>query len=326
MRESSYIPGFDWVRIIGSILVAVTHCGVFMYFYNNTSQFYQLFSLLIPVFFIMSGYLRERSFSRQAVYSQVLKYGAIYLAVNSLAVIYTHINALARFGEFSWTGLIVNLFKGFVCRSDDAYQLWFIPALLYPMLLNAFLDKKGRRIVIVISAALIIAKEIIGNDVLEEEIGNVLSSLPIIGKIFYAQELSRMWRHLLAGSLYTTIGFEIDSWRLKPLALILSAIPVAFLEFHTGHIVISPFLLSIALFLIVKKLPGHFMYPYHAAISLFSGMLYFLHRFEYIFIRGFITDSISLTILLIIAFNLVVTIVVFLFINKGKERGNTAKV
>ena len=68
------------------------------------------------------------------------------------------------------------------------------------------------------------------------------------------------------------------------------------------------------------------MYPYHAAISLFSGMLYFLHRFEYIFIRGFITDSISLTILLIIAFNLVVTIVVFLFINKGKERGNTAKV
>ena len=181
MRESSYIPGFDWVRIIGSILVAVTHCGVFMYFYNNTSQFYQLFSLLIPVFFIMSGYLRERSFSRQAVYSQVLKYGAIYLAVNSLAVIYTHINALAHFGEFSWTGLIVNLFKGFVCRSDDAYQLWFIPALLYPMLLNAFLDKKGRRIVIVISATLIIAREIIGNDVLEEEIGNVLSDDAVIG-------------------------------------------------------------------------------------------------------------------------------------------------
>lgn len=326
MRESSYIPGFDWVRIIGSILVAMTHCGVFMYFYNNALQYYQLFSILIPVFYIMSGYLRERSFSRKAVYSQVLKYGTIYLAVNSLAVIYTHINAFVQFGEFSWTGLIVNLFKGLVCSSDYAYQLWFIPALLYPMLLNAFLDKKGRRIVIALSAALIIAKEIIGNDVLEGSIDTVLSSLPLIGKIFYTHELSRMWRHLLIGTLYTTIGFDIDSWKLKPLPLILSAIPVAFLEFHTGHIVISPLLLSLALFLVVKKVPGHFMYPYHAEISLFSGMMYFLHIFEYLFIKGFITDSIPLTVLLIIAFNLVITVVVFHFINKGKERGKTAKV
>lgn len=326
MRESGYIPGFDWVRIIGSILVAMTHCGVFMYFYNNTSQLYQLFSILIPVFFIMSGYLRERSFSRKAVYSQVLKYGTIYLAVNSLAVIYVHINAFVHFGEFSWTGLIVNMFKGFVCRCEDAYQLWFIPALLYPMLLNAFLDKKGRRIVIVISAALIIATEMIGNEALNGEIDNFLASLPLIGKIFYAYELLGMWRHLLIGTLYTTIGFDIDSWRLKPLPLILSAIPVAFLEFHTGHIVISPFLLSLTLFLVVKKLPGHFMYPYHAEISLFSGMMYFLHIFEYIFIKRFITNSIPLTVLLIIVFNLVVTVVVFHFINKGKERGTTAKV
>lgn len=326
MRESGYIPGFDWVRIIGSILVAMTHCGVFMYFYNNTSQLYQLFSILIPVFFIMSGYLRKRSFSRKAVYSQVLKYGTIYLAINSLAVIYSHINAFVHFGEFSWTGLIVNILKGFVCRCEDAYQLWFIPALLYPMLLNAFLDKKGRRIVIVISAAFIIATEIIGNDVLEGEIERILSFLPLIGKIFYAHELLGMWRHLLIGTLYTTIGFDIDSWRLKPLPLILSAIPVAFLEFHTGHIVISPFLLSLTLFLVVKKLPGHFMYPYHAEISLFSGMMYFLHIFEYIFIKRFITNSIPLTVLLIIVFNLVVTIVVFHFINIGKERGITAKV
>jgi len=310
MKESQFIPGFDWMRIFGSILVVLTHYGVFD---NNLAGIPPLFMMLfftVLTFFIMSGYLASAGFSRERVFKQVIKYGSIYLAISFLLVLYGRIMVcVVDGGQFKVHRLILNFLKCFVHRNQLSGQLWFILALLYPMLLNAFLDGKARRIVIAIGAVFFILNESAGFAI-TGVCTRLTASFPLITKVFTASELAYVWSRLWTGLLFTTIGFDIGSWRIKPVYLLLAAVPFAALDLWVHYTGITAILLSIAFFYWLKGLPGRFLYPYHFEISMFAGLMYFLHMIEKLMLDYFVPENALVKILYTIGFNLAITIVV----------------
>ena len=311
MKEAQFIPGFDWLRIFGSILVVVTHYAVFHQVYVDHPLVYRMLSFVVPAFFIMSGYLCSVGFSRKRVFKQVIKYGSIYLAISFLLVLYGRIMVcVVDGGQFKVHRLILNFLKCFVHRNQLSGQLWFILALLYPMLLNAFLDGKARRIVIAIGAVFFILNESAGFDAITGVCTRLTASFPRITKVFTASELAYVWSRLWTGLLFTTIGFDIGSWRIKPVYLLLAAVPFAALDLWVHYTGITAILLSIAFFYWLKGLPGRFLYPYHFEISVFAGLMYFLHMIEKLMLDYFVPENALVKILYTIGFNLAITIVV----------------
>lgn len=306
------------MRLIGSTLVVLAHLHVFGRAYAVSPTLYRMLGVIVPTFFIMSGYLRKRHFSKERIFKQVIKYGAIYLAVDYCIVLYMHVLEWVDSGQFSITGVAAQMLKGLVCCHSHALQLWFIPALLYPMILNAFLGDRARKIVIDIAAALFIATSTIGDDRLLHWFNELAGSYPAVGKLISGPLLVRRWRHLVTGLLYTTIGFDIDTWKVKPAWLFLAAVPFIVIESLTCYLGVAVILLSILFFYLVKRLPGQFLYPYHLEISLFSCLMYFLHIIEKD-LFGLMTDSIPLLFFLIFGFNLAVTWAVSSFIRRKRQ-------
>ena len=316
--REDYIPGFDWVRLFGSILVVLAHFGVFEGSYESFPTLYRILSFLVPVFFIMSGFLRKRHFSKEALFKQVLTYGAVYLAVDYFTVLYSNVLEWLNCGEFSLKVVAVNLLKGFVCHYPYAPQLWFIPALLYPMMLNAFLNDRTRKIVIAGAAALYVSTIIVGDACMNDWLEELIRSFPLLEKATSRPELFMIWRYFLIGLLFTTIGFDIDTWKIKPAWLLFAAVPFVVIELSTSYLGVSFILLSILFFYLVRRLPGQFLYPFHREISLFSCLMYFLHIIE-MDLFSIITDSIPLNFFLITAFNMALTLAVTSYI-RGKRQ------
>jgi hypothetical protein len=311
MKEAQFIPGFDWLRIIGSILVVVTHYAVFNQVYVDHPLVYRMLSFMIPAFFIMSGYLGSVGFSRKRVFKQVIKYGAIYLAISFLLVLYGRIMVcVVDGGQFKVHRLVINFLKCFVYHNPLSMHLWFIPALLYPMILNAFLDGKARRIVIAIGAAVVILNESAGLDTITGFFTRVTADFPLVTKMFTASELTSLWRRLWTGLLFTTIGFDIGTWRIKPVFILLAAVPFAALDLWVHYTGITAILLSIAFFYWLKGLPGRFLYPYHFEISVFAGLMYFLHMIEKLLLDYSVPGNTLVKILYTIGINLVITLVI----------------
>ena len=319
MKESQFIPGFDWMRIFGSILVVLTHYGVFD---NNLAGIPPLFMMLfftVLTFFIMSGYLASAGFSKERVFKQVIKYGSIYLAISFLLVLYGRIMVcVVDGGQFKVHRLIINFLKCFVYRHPLSRQLWFIPALLYPMILNAFLNGKTRRIVIAIGAAVVILNESVGIDGITGPFTRLTASFPLVTKVFTASELAYAWRRFWTGLLFTTIGFDIGTWRIKPVYLLLAAVPFAALDLWVHYTGVTAILLSIVFFYWLKGLPGRFLYPYHFEISVFAASLFFLHMIVKLMLDHLFSGNTLVKILCTIGFSLFITIVVS-FLSRRKK-------
>ena len=294
---------------------------MFAHIHDVYPTLYKLASVVIPVFFLMSGFLCARGFSKERVFRQVRRYGIIYLVIEFFVILWFRILVCQEVGYFNWPRFGVNLLKCFVCYNDRAIHLWFMPALLYPMLLNAFLDARKRKVVIAIAAAVYIFNSAGGSKAfLLPLFDSLTTACPSFGKVFSSAELLRMWGTYTVGLLYTTIGFDIADWKIKPSYYLLAAVPFAVFDLSVHYIGVAVIFLSLAFFYWVKGLPGKFMYPYHLEISLFSGAMYFLHLFEKRFIIRFITDNIVLNLLIIIAFNLFLALAISYFVRR-KDTG-----
>ena len=280
---------------------------------------------LVPVFFIMSGFLRKRHFSKEALFKQVIKYGAVYLAVDYLAVLYVHIKMWLGGGGFNPAEVATFMLKGLFFNYRYVGQLWFIPALLYPMLLNAFLNDRSRKIVIAVSAVLFVLLNILGDARLGSWLGEKFSSFFRVADSVSASGMMLRWRRVLIGLLFTTIGFDIDTWKVKPSWLLVCAVVFWIIESSTCYLGVAVILMSILFFYLVKRIPGQFLRPYHMEISLFSCLMYFLHIFERNIFHTF-TDSRPLNFFLIFTLNLAVTVAVSFIVRRKRQAPELERV
>lgn len=309
MQAEKFIPGFDWFRIVGCILVAATHYGFFRYFYDNYNSLYLILSEGVPVFFIISGYLCGREFSRQRAIKHAVRYGIIYFVLEiSIQILYFARLSLQT-GEIHLLDFLANVVRCFVLETSKMNllrQLWFLHALICSLVLNAFMTPRTRRFVLAAVFILRIALAQIGDERITLFYEHILAALPLRWHIIHAEELTKTLGRFLTGFLFTTIGFDIKTWHVKVAHLLLLSLPFAVFEAFVYPLNLTVVFLSIALFFWLKQLQGQFLYPYHTQISLFSVLMYFLHMAEKK-IFSFFTDSAILSFLLVILVNLMLT-------------------
>ena len=321
MRESNYIPGFDWVRIFGPILVAAGHVGAFKMLKSQHWTVYDMINVVVPVFFYIAGYLcaRNRQNMKNRIKKQVVKYAAIYLSFEFALVLHDHIGYYHSTGYFDTARFMLDFLKCFITRYKDSLQLWFIPALLYPMMLNAFLNEKSRKLVIgALLLVYLVTKNAVDPD-MEAVFEQLTAMCPLVAKVFSAAELNRIWFHMLEGFLFTTIGFDLSTWKIRPVYLLLMTFTLVLLEQTVKYIGISRIFLSVLLFDGVRRLPGQLLRAYHPAISFFSATLFFMHISEIKFLRRHLKTSNLNYLLLVIGCHILAT-AVFCYFHRRRPK------
>lgn len=317
MTRKNYIPGFDWVRLIGSTLVMASHCGAFQYYSDHYPVLVSILSTFVPVFFLMSGYLSGRRFSKERIKKQVIKYGSIYMLVEIAVHLHVYFEAFLKTGHFDFAHFALRILKRLVYRSVYSGHLWFMPVLLYSLIINAFLNSKKRRALIAVSLVLLILIRVDDGKVLLAACEKLRSVSPLLEGESYNNSLLSIVQDYLTGLIYTTTGFELVNRRIKATHLLLLLLPSVLFDLTVKYTGVSTLLLSILIFLLVKKLPGSFLFPYHTENSIYAGVTYFLHIVEKSMINH-VSNSIFLNILAITAFNLLITAIASVWLRKRK--------
>ena len=299
LRKESYIPGFDWVRLVGSCLVVVSHCGFFDRFIKSATTVYLLFSNLVPVFFLMAGWLiAEKLDDRDYVARYVKKYGGIYLAVCLLRIGLYVANHLLILRDLDLLNVLKALtFLPFNCAFD--LTLWFVPALIYGVLVCAMLRRRPKLMLVlcVLCAAVIVFHTLTGR---------------FTGK-YPARGIAR-------GILYVYLGVRrrektFPLWPIAAAAAILAAF-----ELLVCCLDLAAIPLSLLVFEGILRLKGGFLYSYHRQISIFSMLNYFLHRLEQLLLNYFIPLSHLGVLLVILAANALLTAPLCSFLRRAQQR------
>lgn len=294
---------------MGCIIVAASHYGFFQFFTENYRTLFRGLSGVVPVFFIISGYLCGREFSVKRVLRQAYKYGVVYLIIEIGMEIIYFTKIFFKTGEIHFPGFIANVLRCFVMDNNEmgwTGQLWFLLVLTYSLILNAFFPPKSRRAVIAAVLSLRVALALFEGEAVTAFFELLLKTVPLVGRVIHVEETNWILVNFLTGLLFTTIGFDIKTWRVRPISFFLIALPFSVFGVLTHHPGIVAAFLSIAHFYWIKQLPGRFLRPYHAQISLFSVLMYFLHMLEKQ-IFGIFTDNALLSFVLVIILNLLLT-------------------
>ena len=294
MEQKNYIPGFDWVRLFGCMIVVMAHCHLFVFLQRSVPVWlYALFCEIVPIFFIMSGYLMYRSLTTKArpvsyMMKYLWKYGSTFLVLNVIGLLGDYIQIYARTGEWMMRSLLIHIL---ILPFYDApmYQLWFIPSLLAGIVVNTFfvLKKKERFgwTLILLYATVVMFWNLYGQYMSIAPLYEVLTSWEHFYLIDYFLRTSTQ------GVLYVAIGMWIAKhdeqicqlWlrRLWLPALLVTAADTAVVALWGDPrgmtFTLSVCLWSTVLFIWIRRLKSDYLQPHHKVITIYSGTMYFLH-------------------------------------------------
>ena len=325
MKERRYIPGFDWARLFGSMLVVLAHTSL-----NKlasvlvTPEVYAVLGEVVPMFFMMAGFLMYQSITTKEqpfryMIGYIKRYALIYWAIvfvyylNSYWGVYeqTHVFHLKSFvadvvlQPFYWPVFI---------------QLWFIPPLLVGIFVNYFIYSRQaeRKWFWLIAAYALVAMA-------WYIYGGYIADIPVIQMLLSWKPFVMVDYFLFRsawGVLYVYIGMWIaknrdaaDGVRLSAAALVAMAVMAADLYLMsawgnsiTGVLTfnLSSCIFATLLFLAILRIKGESLKKYRAYVSLFGGLNYFLHVPQMYYLRRWTANGV-IQFLIIIAVNALLT-------------------
>ena len=294
-RREDYIPGFDWVRLVGSIVVVMSHCGYFDLIKFNAASLYLLLNNVVPVFFLMAGYLiAEKLGDRHYVAGYIKKYALLYLALNLLRIAMYAANHLLIGHDFDVL-YILRVLALLPVQSVMLIPLWFIPALVWGVLVNALLYRRPKilQIVCVLCLAVLIAHALAGYTT-----------------AYYPG------RNIAKGILYVRLGVLRREKKLSLLPLILIAAALTVFELLVTYLDLAVIALSLVTFEFILRIKGQFLRPYHRQISVFSILTYFMHPLELAILGHFFAFSTYARLPIILVGNALLTPLICRFLRK----------
>lgn len=315
--NQTYIPGFDWIKLLGSMLIALSH----MYLYGVAEEYVdtQTIALLgevVPVFFMISGYLMYQSITTKQkpyryVFQYLLKYGSVYfiLSVFSTAIVYYRI--FQDSGIFGLKSFLVDICT-LPFHQPFMTQLWFIPPLLIGVLVNTpfWLRKKekGFAFFLIPYVLLVIIFSVYGKHFAH------ISTIQAITRWQFFPDVAYFLSRSVRGLLYVYIGMWVAKHKtlcqkLKLRYGILLALAVTMVEwsliyrFGSQHLsdlnfTISVCIWSSVLFLAILRLKGQCLKKHHAFIAIFSGIMYFFHILELQYLSRWISNGLLLFVVI----------------------------
>lgn len=316
IQKNTYVPGFDWVKLFGSLLVAFSHlCLGGITERLLSPKMIALLGELIPVFFVIAGYLMYQSVTKKPkpyryMLVYIMKYGSAFLLLSLVSIISAYVKAYLSVGQFAYKSFLVELvFLPFLRVYTK--QLWFIPPLLLGIAVNvpAWLNGKERLLLWCLAplALLVMALSICGH---------YLLSIPLIAGITqweafpcgaeFCMTATRGLSYVYLGILFAKHRCRVQKIRLLPVLLIASAITglellllrvISSAEHSNYGMMLTVVIWSGILFLMILRIRGAGLSRFHSAITLFSGLTYFLHYFEEALLRPWLESPILIFVL-----------------------------
>ncbi len=335
-KTKQYIPGFDWIKLFGSTLIAMSHAFLKSLVPSSLLPVFYLLGELVPVLFIIAGFLMARSLRRKAEPSRYLwqycgKYAAIFYIVSSAPVLFHFARLTLENGRFPLFSCLKSLALLPLEGYNSFYQLWFIFPLIAGILLfgNAFLYRKERLVWTIVLFFLPVA-------LLLGIFSNLLSFLFPSLNFLFTEQLSRAilsnFLHFYEGIFYVGVGMYLEKTpdlfqKFRPIfwavSLPLSLCVEIFILYRlpSNNFLIYPFsisqlLLSVLFFQWILSVKNDRIVPYHRTVTLYSGITYFLHVGEMTVLERIGVKNGFLQFLLSLAANLLLTALLTLIIRK----------
>lgn len=337
MKNRTYIPGFDYARLLGCLLITLNHT------YLNEwveacvpKELAAIFGEVVPMFFLMSGYLMYEALAKKEkpgryVCSYVIKYGLIFYVISFLGVLRIYLNILGNTGTFFFKSLVMDMIL-LPCYFPPSVQLWFIPPLLAGILVNSyiFLRQKEKKWLPVMGlyGAVIILFNIYGGYF------NHFPAFRAMTHQRYFQFANFFVYRTTWGIVYVFMGMWISKHRDRVLALRIKSLLLPLVLF-TGVELLCIFRLGnpvagnlgfnfstciwsvVILMLLLRVKGGSTVRTYHREIGILSGLTYFLHIDQNRFLLNWFENGV-IRFFLIMGMNIALTWVV-LWLMKGRK-------
>lgn len=331
MKEKDYIPGFDWIKLIGSVLIAHYHiCGLGFFGDLLPVQFNAVFSETVPLFFMISGYLMHRALVRKKqpvrhLIHYIMKYGVIYFVMCFLGNSIVYIKVLLQTGEFLWKSLLVDTVLS-PLQMPYIAPLWFLPPLLIGIYINSLLflhhkERSGGKYIFIYTSFVIVCNIYGGN----------IAHWPMIDRIVswkYFGYISFFFSRAARGLVYVYIGMYTSlyrdrctkqaAWKLLLLGILLAALEIPLMmqygsdNFGTLAFNFSTIILGVVMLMLILRMKGHFLAPYHKHISLFSVLTFLLHSLQAHSLKDCVPNSL-VRFFAVIAMNALLTILIICY-------------
>ncbi len=294
-----YYPGITLFKLIGSILVVLSHVHMFQYFHEHnrentgTNPFY---NILVPCFYIISGFLVYKGWSHAAnPYQYVKRYLTWIILIYSLFCLILLVRTVIGqgFNPNTFFALCIAFFV-----AGPYYQLWFIPPLIFSMIFCYFFERRNKlRLAIILAACGFVFAQFMTGTL------KVLTQVTIGDIYLFHMKYSK----LLDGVSLTYLGFGLPfvltgvvigkyeekflrsriSWLLLISVLVFTA-EFLFLNYlapgdHAYFLVFNMLPAAILLFYGVLRVKMDGIKAHHAFINLFSIVIFFS---QILFIHG----------------------------------------
>ena len=292
----NYIAGFDWVKLLGSMLIVAFHTWLGAFVIYKKLVVY-LFGIVL-LFFMISGYLMFCSMKRKQkpiVYmlSYVIKYSLIYILMYLIYYLPKYIGWYIETGIFMWKDLLFVIASSLV-KYNALFQLWFIPPLLCSIVIVSvvFHYNKEKQFLFglipltVCSICLTTYSDIFRQIPLLETFYEINVSNYILQ--FLSKIVARGVLFVFAGMWIAKYRERFEKWNYKK--WILPAVIFSFIEEfvliskieNTDWIDINFLVIfwTILAFYGILHIRGTSLLKYHKMITIFSGIMYFLHVWE----------------------------------------------
>lgn len=292
-----YFPGFDWVKLIGSSLVVMSHAfldsaivgvlGVSLLVFFNAA----ILNMFIISGFLMYKGLPKKQNPQKYLWSYSAKYLMLLYVISTPLYLYHFARDIVRSGSWNFGTLALDLLKAPLRGFNLFTQLWFLLPLAVGVIICGYAYLKGK----------------------QETLWKVILCLMpfTIGFIAYNKCIPGGYKlfeanyylvinvvTLYLGVLFVSIGMRAAEhqeaflqwkwWKLLPLFLVV-AVAEAYIEFimprgtRANNIInMTSVYVSTVIFWGAMQIKSDVLRPYHGFVTLYSGINYFLHRAEFL--------------------------------------------
>lgn len=298
-----YYPGITLFKLIGSILVVLSHLEIFQFMYQPNwyvAASARILTAIVPCFYMIAGFLAYKGWSNaENSYKYVLRYLTwIILIYGLFCFIYIANSTIPQFLAIGLTPHTIinqlrNLFLA-VFIIGPYGQLWFIPPLIFGIIASYYFYSKKRLLtaVTLVILGFLLAQLITGTlgILIEVSIGDVflfhIKHLRIL-QLLMLEYFGNGFPFILLGII---IGKHEEKFmQINFLKLLFFLVPPIILECvflnyfvkqynnNLSLLIFTPIPAGILLFYGVLHTKMRHIKTYHTPINLFTIVIYFSH-------------------------------------------------
>lgn len=293
-----YYPGITLFKLIGSLLVVLTHIKlplIYAQLNKNIAGLHNFVAVIVPCFYVVSGFLAYQGWSNsknRPLY--IRRYLTWIFSVYSIFFLFYVIeNTMPLFWHYGFILHLIaeqtkDLLEKFFIKGPNP-ALWFVPPLFFGIIVSYYLVTRNKiKLALVLAATGFFVAQFLSGTlrvVLESYVGSTANLFSLHAKNILVNYLGYGFLFVLLGVL---IGkFETAFLKIKPLHIWLITLVCVvaeglYLHYHVVglfryHIIFSMIPITILTFYNILNIKADRIRQHHKFLNAYTVIIYFCH-------------------------------------------------